>query len=273
MKKIASEGEGRIILALSEGEKKWNELLELTGLSKKGLAKHLKRLIEKGVIMERIDSRDRRVKIYSLNPDLAPKNVIKEALTIVLLKKIVIELLELDIKGIESGQDIKKEVYSLIARHYFTLSLDKEGVEIVLKALKYLAIGWNYVFERFADEEIVEWLEREFTREKEEILKEGIVTLRLLLEQAYIYKWIAQHGGANLDKIKKIGLELRKDPEVVERIIRNIQLIHKNIENLVEILKTESLMSPVVKKMWEKVEKELEGNEIEYIKEHIIKLL
>jgi len=273
LKKIASGGEGRIILALLDGEKKWNELLELTGLSKKGLAKHLKRLIEKGVVNDQIDKRDRRVKIYSLNPDLTPENVIQEMLTIILLKKLAIEFMELDIKAMESGQDLKKEIYNLIGRHYFSFSLENRGREILLKSLRYLAIGWNYAFENYTDEEIEKWLDEKAKGGKEKLLKEGTWTLREILEEAYIYSWIAQHGDTYLDEIKKIGLKYRKKSEVVEKVIRNIQLIHENSIALVRTLEDESIVKPIIKILWERVEKELKGKELEYIEKHIIKEL
>jgi len=66
LKKIAYENERKILSSLISGSKKWFELLNETGLSKKGLAKHLKRLLEEGLIGEEIDKKDRRVKIYSI---------------------------------------------------------------------------------------------------------------------------------------------------------------------------------------------------------------
>ncbi|RLI80314.1 hypothetical protein DRP07_09280 [Archaeoglobales archaeon] len=56
----------KILLHLSENPKTWKDLLELTGFARGTLAKYLKKLLDKGQISERIDRRDRRVKIYSI---------------------------------------------------------------------------------------------------------------------------------------------------------------------------------------------------------------
>ncbi len=69
LKKIAEENEMKVITSLIEGPKGWKELRETTKLSERTLAKHIKRLIEKEVIEEKIDPKDRRRKIYYLKMD------------------------------------------------------------------------------------------------------------------------------------------------------------------------------------------------------------
>ncbi len=69
LRRIAEENEARIIAALSSGPKGWKELLNETKFARGTLAKHLKRLLERGLITERIDPNDRRRKIYVLNID------------------------------------------------------------------------------------------------------------------------------------------------------------------------------------------------------------
>jgi len=66
------ENQKKIILLLADGPRTWKELLNLTGFARGTLAKHLKRLLDKGLITERIDKKDRRIKIYELNfnPDV-----------------------------------------------------------------------------------------------------------------------------------------------------------------------------------------------------------
>ncbi len=57
----------RILAALtSGGELSWKDLKKATGLSDSTLAKYIKRLLEEGKIVERIDIRDRRRRFYSL---------------------------------------------------------------------------------------------------------------------------------------------------------------------------------------------------------------
>lgn len=66
VKDVATQNEKKIIQALTTGEKDWQYLKSKTKLSERTLSKHLKRLIERGVIEERIDPKDRRKKIYRL---------------------------------------------------------------------------------------------------------------------------------------------------------------------------------------------------------------
>ncbi|GEM_PF-3267518 len=67
LREIAEENKKRILSALYTGPKTWNELLKITGFSRGTLAKHLKRLLDEGLISEEIDRRDRRIKIYRIN--------------------------------------------------------------------------------------------------------------------------------------------------------------------------------------------------------------
>lgn len=67
LQKIAEENEIKILTAFISGPKTWGDLLEITKFARGTLAKHIKRLISKGLIVEKIDPEDRRRKIYSLS--------------------------------------------------------------------------------------------------------------------------------------------------------------------------------------------------------------
>jgi len=67
--KIAAENQTRILNCLADGPKTWQELLNLTGFAKATLAKHIKKLLDQGLIDEEIDKKDRRRKIYRLNKE------------------------------------------------------------------------------------------------------------------------------------------------------------------------------------------------------------
>ncbi|MBE8540400.1 MarR family transcriptional regulator [Geoglobus acetivorans] len=59
----------KIYSLIAEGPKTWKELIEGTGLSKSVLASHLQELEDDGLIISEIDPKDRRVKIYKINPE------------------------------------------------------------------------------------------------------------------------------------------------------------------------------------------------------------
>lgn len=68
---IAEENQAKILQTIATYDKgegvTWGILLEKSGLAKATLSKHIKRLIEKGVIDEAINRKDRRIKIYRIN--------------------------------------------------------------------------------------------------------------------------------------------------------------------------------------------------------------
>jgi len=67
LKAIAEKNEKRILQILTLGPKTWEELKNETGFAPSTLSKHLKRLLERGLIAEEISKVDRRKKIYRLS--------------------------------------------------------------------------------------------------------------------------------------------------------------------------------------------------------------
>ncbi|RLI76899.1 hypothetical protein DRP05_11840 [Archaeoglobales archaeon] len=67
VEKLSKESRERILQALVSGAKSWKETKELAKLADATLAKHIKALLEEGLITEEIDRKDRRRKIYRLS--------------------------------------------------------------------------------------------------------------------------------------------------------------------------------------------------------------
>lgn len=66
---MVGEYEKKILMSLASGDKDWAKLKEETNLADGTLAKYLKKLLQDGIILEKINPKDRRKKIYSLKMD------------------------------------------------------------------------------------------------------------------------------------------------------------------------------------------------------------
>lgn len=63
---LATHNQTNILIKILEGAKSWKEIKKLAKLADATLAKHIKALLEEGLITEEIDRKDRRRKIYSI---------------------------------------------------------------------------------------------------------------------------------------------------------------------------------------------------------------
>jgi DNA-binding MarR family transcriptional regulator len=105
----------KILIPLIKEPRTWQELLEFSGFARGTLAKHLKVLLERGLIVDEIDKNDRRRKIYRMTDEGEEflRDVLKRQSR--RLKKEVEEvlqaLLEVDSKSAKQFiQDLKKIV-------------------------------------------------------------------------------------------------------------------------------------------------------------------
>lgn len=141
-KGLLAEGEKRVLSVLSIGPKTWQELKKETAFSDRTLAKHIKRLLDKGLITEEIDRKDRRRKIYRINEE-GLKQLYDDLLAIDLA--LTLFLKEEDIlkecKKIENIDERRKYLINKIKENVgdlFILGLfrGERGVNIVLRALE-----------------------------------------------------------------------------------------------------------------------------------------
>ena len=152
-----------------DSPKTWYELLEHTGFAKATLAKHIKNLLEKGLITEEVDKKDRRRKIYRIN-EKGFQMIEEDLLAIYISTHLrlyfsqLFDELELELREKPTNEAIvtfAKRICEKIGRIYFAAILGGEpAVRAVLKALQiyskiniYIGIMELRIMESFLEEE------------------------------------------------------------------------------------------------------------------------
>ncbi len=197
---IVEEKEKKILTALIEGPKTWAELLELTGFARGTLAKYLKKLLEKGLITEEIDKRDRRVKRYKINEkgfEAIRIDLTAFLLYVGLMDSIKIKVVELKEKGLKSVKEENKLAYELFGnivkwndaenlRNFLidlfgslcleAMTLGGDYFKVFCKIMYLLAPVLDLIYLQ-KDGEIIEF--REFILERHKTLKETAGNLKI----------------------------------------------------------------------------------------------
>ncbi len=247
MEKNISESKRKILNLIFIKERDWQELKNETGLSDPVLAKHIRDLIKLGLITEEINPKDRRKKIYKIRHKELPTAVLVDALSIYILYELSNEIKNLDISG-EGGDEIAKR----IGKYYALYSLDDRGKEAILKALDYLATGWDYILEKCIDKEHYTRFEKDFPKERKELLDKATKAVIEIYEGYNIYRWILD----NPEKFREIAEKKGLGKEATENILKRVGGVSQNYEKVLTVLREKNpfFSSIVLSKLEEKYE-------------------
>jgi|Deesub1362B_J571_1020462.scaffolds.fasta_scaffold30178_1 DNA-binding HxlR family transcriptional regulator len=209
LQKIAEENERKILSAISTGPKGWGELLKVTKLSKKGLAKHLKRLLNNGLITEEIDRKDRRKKIYRLKP-------VDETVDSISRVIITLNFLEHVIRAFHVDESEEKRLENLERTIGLTtllcLSVGREGLEVLKEYNELLS---EYLKDSFPQIDEFKEAFQKIRDQVRELVKIEIENKGYVDEREIIGKVLLLHAiFTALESISEKDLNLREEESV-----------------------------------------------------------
>jgi DNA-binding MarR family transcriptional regulator len=259
------EQEIKILRSLAVGPKTWADLKDETDLADGTLAKYLRLLLEKGLITEEIDKKDRRKKIYRLNEKMLaqylPKDVRKEFLSLILFVEVYSKIVDY----LSRGEIEELERY--IGKMFITLGVHEDATDVLLKALYMVRFLVEDLFAKYVDEKFAENVisSLEFSSLKE-LVQRAYWVIYQIVEMVYIYEWSL----SNKEKAKKIIVQYENDPDRMFNMFKS-QL--KSKRALIEFLKSDPLYSKMIEKAHKQLESNVFGREEELLKEIMEKAL
>ncbi len=162
-----SDTKQKILELLAVKERGWKELKAELGISDPVLSKHIKTLLEKGLITEEIDKKDRRKKIYRIN-DKGLEQLLDDLLAIRISLDLLVEESEVkeECKRIKNSEDRRKKFLDNIQKMVgglFLISLlgGNLSIKIALRALE--------LYSQLTDAQLFVLLDKDYKNAYEEI--------------------------------------------------------------------------------------------------------